>query len=214
MYLPLRILKYPIYHGALTFIECAIFTIIDTIYPAYTLYHGTSAEAANAIIICPNRVKEDAWSYTRTHGVWNVGGGNYAGDGIYFAPRSRTSMHYARTNAHPVLIICRVSIGRLLPLSLAPWTVYSAAGHPNAHKVTQYGLDNGYVTIEWWRDDQNWWEYCLLDWKNKYNESWRIRPVMVLNLDSYFFNRVEGGSRHWLFDKMMFNDLAQTIGWK
>ena len=214
MYLPIRILKYPIYHGALTLIECALFTVIDTIYPAYTLYHGTSAEAAGAIVICPNRVKKDAYSYTRTDGVWNVGGGNYAGDGIYFAPRSRTSMHYARYNAHPVMIICRVSIGRLLPLSLAPWSVFHAAGHPNAHAVTSYGLNNGYVTIEWWRADQSWWEYCLLDWKNKYNESWRIRPVMVLNLENHFFNRVKGGSRHWLFDRMMFNDFLQTIGWQ
>lgn len=36
----------------------------------------------------------------------------------------------------------------------------------------------------------------FLDWQNKYNDSWRIRPIMVLNPRSYFFKRTDGGSRH------------------
>ncbi len=211
-YLPVRILKYPVFHGLLTLIECIIFTIADTIYPAVTLYHGTDGAAADAIIISPTRTRHHKKTCRWTDGIWNVGGGNYAGDGIYFAPRSSTSMHYARNCANPVLIICRVSLGRLLPLSLAPDNVYASAGHPNAHAVTRYGLDNGYTSIEWWRSDSNWWEYCLLDWQNKYNESWRIRPVMAMNLSSYFFKRIHGGTRHWLFDREIFKDLCQSIG--
>ena len=210
IYFPLRLLKYPIYHGLLTIIECAVFTVVDTIYPAITLYHGTSAVAADAIIICPNRV-DKGYNHRWTDGVWNVGGGNYAGDGIYFAPRLSTSRHYARYNYRQVIILCRVSLGRILPLSLAPWHVYSQAGHPNAHGVTKYGLNNGFTCIEWWRGDSRWWEYCLLDWQNKYNESWRIRPVMVLNLESHFFKRIAGGSRHWLFDSQVIDDLDQTL---
>lgn len=210
-YLPLRILKYPIYHGVLTLMECAFFTVFDTIFPTVTMYHGTSADAASTIVQCPSRTPSSRAIATRKHGVWNVGGGNYAGDGIYFAPRTSTAMHYARSNAHPVVIICRVTFGSILPLSLSPSYVYASAGNPNAHAVTSYGLKYGYKAIEWWRADRKWWEYCLLDWQNKYNESWRIRPIFVLNPESYFFKRTEGGSRHWLFDKMILNDLKTSI---
>lgn len=210
--LPVRILKYPVYHGALTVIECTIMTIVDTFYPAVTLYHGTSGRAADVIVISPDRSRDKRNSSCRTDGIWNVGDGNFAGDGIYFAPRSRTSRHYARWNTDPVLIICRVSLGRILPLSLAPDEVYSCAGHANAHSVTSYGLKNGYVSIEWWRKDCGWWEYCLLDWQNKYNESWRIRPISVMNLNSHFFKRIDGGSRHWLFDKMILRDIRDSVG--
>ena len=211
IYFPYRIFKYLIYHGLLTIFECVFFTVFDTIVPTVTLYHGTSSAAAQAIVQSPTRTPTNKIIRKRTDGIWNVGGGNYAGDGIYFAPRISTSMHYARSNVHPVVIICRVSLGSLLPLSLSPYSVYRSAGYPNAHKVTSYGLDNGYTSIEWWRSDRKWWEYCLLDWKNKYNESWRIRPIMVLDPDSFFFNRVKGGSRHWLFDKMKMDDLMTSL---
>lgn len=209
--LPYRILKYPVYHGALTILECVVMTVVDTVYPAVTLYHGTSSRAADAIVICPDRNRDLKFYSGWDDGVWKVGGGNYAGDGIYFAPRSSTSRHYARSNTDPVLIICRVSLGRVLPLSLAPYSVYSKAGYPDAHSVTSYGLNNGYTSIEWWRGDTGWWEYCLLDWQNKYNESWRIRPISVMSLDSHFFKRIDGGSRHWLFDRMVLKDLSDSI---
>lgn len=48
-----------------------------------------------------------------------------------------------------------------------------AESFPNAHGVTKWGLDYGYVTGEWWRGDPRarWWEYCMYDWKNRYNYS-------------------------------------------
>ena len=211
MYLPYRILKYPFYHGVLTIVECLIYTIYDTFFPTVTMYHGTSSQAADAIIQSPTRTPFNKLVAGRTDGVWNVGGGNYAGDGIYFAPRISTAMHYARYNGHPVVIICRVSLGNLLPLSLSPNYVYNSAGYANAHSVTSYGLKNGYNSIEWWRKDRKWWEYCLLDWQNKYNESWRIRPILVLDPDSFFFSRISGGSRHWLFDRMILKDIKTTL---
>ena len=211
LHLPKRIIKYLIYHGLLTIIECALYTILDTFYPAFTLYHGTSYDAAQAITVCPSRIEDSDFYKDWTDGVWNVGSGNYAGDGIYFAPRMKTSKHYAYSNSEPVIIICRVSFGLLLPLSLAPYEVYSKAGHANAHAVTEYGLREGYTTIEWWRKDTGWWEYCMLDWQNKYNESWRIRPIMVLDLESNFFRRIKGGSRHWLFDSLIITDIKRTL---
>lgn len=211
IYLPYRILKYPLYHGLMTIVECLLFTVYDTLFPTVTMYHGTSSQAADAIVQSPSRTPFNRRVCRRTDGVWNVGGGNYAGDGIYFAPRISTAMHYARYNGHPVVIICRVSLGSLLPLSLSPNYVYNSAGYANAHAVTSYGLKNGYNAIEWWRKDRKWWEYCLLDWQNKYNESWRIRPILVLNPESFFFSRISGGSRHWFFDRMILKDIKTTL---
>ena len=33
LYLPLRIVKYPVYHGTLTIIECLFYTVFDTVFP-------------------------------------------------------------------------------------------------------------------------------------------------------------------------------------
>ncbi len=211
LYFPYRIVKYLVYHWLLTVIECVIYTLTDTLFPTVTLYHGTSAQCAQAIVQSPSRRRYSSMFMTRNDGIWKVGGGNYAGDGIYFAPRSSTAMHYSRRACNPVVIICRVTLGKLLPMGLSPDYIYYNAGNPDAHRVTSYGLNNGYKAIEWWRVDGRWWEYCLLDWQNKYNESWRIRPIMVLNPQSYFFKRTDGGSRHWLFDQMILNDLSETI---
>lgn len=44
--IPHRLIKYPICHGAVTLIEGAIWTVIDTFIPAITMYHGTDLTAA------------------------------------------------------------------------------------------------------------------------------------------------------------------------
>lgn len=92
-----------------------------------------------------------------------------------------------------------MTLGRVLDLGLAPYHVYAACGNPNALVATKWGLDNGYTTGEWWRGDRGWWEYCMYDWQNKYNESWRIRPLFVLNIDDGRIQRIPGGMHHWLF---------------
>lgn len=138
-------------------------------------------------------------------GIWNVGGGNYAGDGIYFAPVMPTAEHYSGNGC---IIVTRVSLGSVLDLGLAPCRIYRQCGHPNAKGVTKYGLDKGYTTGEWWRSDSGWWEYCMYDWQNRYNESWRIRPLYVIDLqDSRNILRIPGGMSHWLFRKMVLKDL-------
>ncbi len=77
----------------------------------------------------------------------------------------------------------RVTLGRVIDLGLAPKYVYDQCGSPNALYAMRWGLKNGYVTGEWWRDDAKWWEYCMYDWQNRYNDSWLIRPLYVLNID-------------------------------
>lgn len=201
--LPWRILRFPIFHGALTLIESAFWTITDTLVPAQTVFHGTTCAAAESICQGPGRVSPKDW-YS---GVWNVGGGNYAGNGIYFASVRGTALHYASGS----LIVCRVSFGSILDLGLAPKYVYNQCGHPDATGVTKWGLNNGYVTGLWWRSDSRWWEFCMYDWQNRYNDSWRIRPLYVLNLHDECLQRIPGGMYHWLFNPLAFKDMLRSI---
>lgn len=195
---PWRVLRYVVWHGGLTILESAVWTVVDTFVPALTLFHGTDEEASTTI----TNAGRDGNSHWLT-GVWNVGGGNFAGNGIYFAPARSTALHYASGS----LIVCRVSLGKVLDLGLAPSHVYRQCGHSNALEATRWGLQNGYVTGEWWRGDNRWWEYCMYDWQNRYNHSWRIRPLYVLNLNKKIMQRIPGGMCHWLFRKMVVQDL-------
>ncbi len=195
---PVRILKYVVWHGGLTVIESAIWTVIDTFVPALTLFHGTNEQASTTI----THGGRDGCS-CRLTGIWNVGSGNYAGNGIYFAPARSTALHYARGS----LIVCRVSLGKVLDLGLAPAYIFRQCGYPNAVGATKWGLEHGYVTGEWWRKDCKWWEYCMYDWKNRYNYSWRIRPLYVLNLYDKSLQQIPGGMCHWLFRKMVVKDI-------
>ena len=201
--IPWRIVKYLLWHGSFTLIESCVWTVIDTFVPALTLYHGTDGDAAESITMGPGRT----YSRTGLTGIWNVGGGNFAGNGIYFAPLRDTAYHYACGS----VIVCRVSLGRTLDLGLAPKYVYDQCGHPNALGATKWGLENGYVTGEWWREGCNWWEYCMYDWQNRYNHSWRIRPLYVLDIEAECFQRIPGGMAHWLFRWMVVKDLYRHI---
>lgn len=199
-FLPWRIIRYPLWHGALTVVESTIWTMIDTFVPALTLFHGTTHEAGRTITQCRGRVG----NYSRKTEVWNVGSGNFAGNGIYFAPARSTAIHYAGG----ALIVCRVSLGRVLDMGLAPGRIYRQCGHPDATGATRWGLEHGFTTGEWWRKDTGWWEYCMYDWQNRYNESFRIRPLYVLDLDRHFLLHTPGGMHHWLFRRLVWDDMT------
>lgn len=204
--IPWRVIKYVMWHGGLTLIESAFWTVVDTFVPALTLFHGTDADCSVNI----THAGRSGYS-NNLSGIWNVGKGNFAGNGIYFAPERSTALYYARCNSERALIVCRVSLGNVLDLGLAPWRVYNQCGHANALEATKWGLNNGYTTGEWWRGDQKWWEYCMYDWQNRYNQSWRIRPLYVLNLTDRLMQRIPGGMCHWLFRKMVLEDIMTTL---
>lgn len=204
LWLPWRVIKYVLWHGTLTVVESYIWTFVDTLVPALTLFHGTSEDASASITQSRGRVGNSSM----LTGVWSVGGGNYAGNGIYFAPERSTALHYSAGS----LIVCRVTLGRVIDLGLAPKRIYDQCGRPNALGATKWGLDNDYVTGEWWRGDEGWWEYCMYDWQNRYNYSWRIRPLYVLSLNDKMLQRIPGGMHHWLFREMVINDIADWIG--
>lgn len=74
IYLPKRIGKYWLWHGVLTTIESVVWTILDTIFPAVTLYHGTALEYADNMLCDPHRNDHRHRNRGWLTGVWNVGG--------------------------------------------------------------------------------------------------------------------------------------------
>lgn len=202
---PWRLLKYPVWHGSLTIVESLAYTLAETFLPTLTLFHGTSEEAAEIIVSSPDRYIDNN---CRDKGIWRVGKGNFAGDGIYFAPKRATAEHYS---GNGTIIVCRVTLGRTLDLGFAPCRVYKACGMADAHMATEWGLKNGYTTGEWWRSDAGWWEYCMYDWQNRYNYSWRIRPLYVVRVCDNHIQRIPGGMSHWLFRRMVIKDIKETL---
>lgn len=206
--LPWRILKYPVFHGVLALVEGVVWTVIDIFLPAVTLYHGTDLTAARNIAGSRGRNEDLRWLLGWDSGTFRASQSSWGGIGVYFAPRRLVALRYANdpyrlSDANPVLIVCRVSLGRIINYSLAPWKVYLAAGgegHPPT--LNRYGEQNHYTTGEWWNDRGGYWEYCLFDWQNRYNHPWRIRPVYLYNHRTKMIQHIPGGKAHWLFSKL------------
>lgn len=108
-------------------------------------------------------------------------------------------------------VLDKVSRNALVKLQMDPNYVYASVGHPGAKAVSNWGLNHGYVTGEWWRADGPWWEICLYDRPNRYNESWRIRPIYAIYSYSGIMQRIKGGPAHWLFRKQVIADISDTL---
>ena len=215
---PWRLIKYPIAHGIVTLSEGVIWTIIDIFIPAITMYHGTDLTAGQAIT-CSNQRNE----YLRENAEWTQGTftaskSSWGGIGVYFASRRSVAKGYAfspwrLSDENPVMIVCRVSLGKIINYALAPDYVYQEAGDGGRHAVlNKYGEKNGYDTGEWWNGGPNgYWEYCMFDWQNRYNHPWRIRPVYVFNFRTGRAQHIKGGMRHWLFDNTIMDDIKKSL---
>ncbi len=179
--LPIRFIKY-IWRSIIQIIEGFLFVLVDTIFPALTMYHGTA--------------KNNAYNITQP-GEWKVGRGNYAGSGIYFGMKKLVAEHYAGVDG--MMICARVTLGRNYNLTVASPEVKSYIRH-NGDGITNWGLEKGITSVEWWRDDENWWEYCLL---SKYTGeklyTWRIRVLYVKDLKTKEITRIWGGKSYWIF---------------
>lgn len=204
LWLPFRVLKYPLFHGALTLIENVVWTIIDTFVPTLTLYHGTDSVASSHI------TGDSAYSDNPNpnDGVWLVGRGDFSGKGVYFVPSRSVASRYSNGS----IIVARVSLGRVLDLGLAPESIYKLCGKPfeDTTVITHWGLKNKYVTGERWNESGGYWEYCMYDYQNRYNHSWRIRPLYVLDIKNQFFQRIPGGMTHWLFRSIVIKDIMNA----
>ena len=211
VWFPVRLVKYPIFHGSLVLIEGAIWTVIDIFIPTITMYHGTNLDAAQTIVGSSNR-------NTSLWGNWLAGtikasdsDNGWGGLGVYFSPsRQVVSWYAARAGGECVFIACRVSLGKILNYALAPIYVENNLGNNQRHSVlNSYADKNGYTTAEWWNGA--YWEYCMFDWQNRYNHPWRIRPIYVFNLKTGFAQHIDGGFRHWLFSKSVLDDINSSI---
>ena len=212
--LPYRVFYYLVWHGVLLVTESLIWTAADIFIPARTFYHGTSLNAANQLLCDPQRndhlKRTSGWcsgnfmSSTTQHRTWG-------GRGVYFAMRRSLAMDYGDDDrsglgGDPVMIVCRVSLGRVISYALTPDSVYNQAGQYGNHaEFNRFADAHGYTTGEWYNGKV--WEYCLLDWQNGYNDLWRIRPVYVLNLRTGLPQHIRGGMQHWLFDAAVWRNI-------
>lgn len=208
---PLRLFKYLIWHGFLTVVESVIWTVVDVFIPAKTLYHGTDRNASDAITCDPNRNRHLRSYSSGTSGNFmsSMGQNNtWAGRGVYFAINPLLALKYSNYTGDPVMIVCRVSVGRIISYALMPDYVYNQAGSGGDHKQLNIFADqHGYTTGEWFNDRHH-WEYCLFDWQNGYNDLWRIRPLYVINLSTGRIQHTTGGMQHWLFYKGVLESLG------
>lgn len=199
--LPWRVLRYPVFHGTVALLESVVWTVIDVFVPAVTLYHGTDLTAGQSIAGSRNRNEDLNWK----SGTFTASQSSWGGIGVYFASRRRVAMRYAcdpyrLSDSNPVIIVCRVSPGRIINYSLAPGHVYySTGGNGDPKKLNSWSQGHSYTTGEWWNDYGGYWEYCLFDWQNLYNSRWRIRTIYVYNLRTRLFQHIKGGKAHWFF---------------
>ena len=212
LWFPIRLIKYPIFHGSLVLIEAAVWTVIDIFIPTITMYHGTDLTAAQAIV---GNDWNKAYSRKWTDGTFSASRDGWAGAGVYFGSSRRTAKGYAcdgyrLSDNNPVMIVCRVSLGKILNYRFAPAYVHENTGYGGNHAViNNYAMEEGYTTGEWW-NDCGYWEYCMFDWQNRYNHPWRIRPIYVFNFRTGLAQHIDGGFRHWLFSKSVLKDIANS----
>lgn len=186
---PLRLVYYAV-RLMLAVAEGIACTLFDTFVPTLTLYHGTTPYAAQLITEAND---------------WQVGGGAFAGFGIYFGAQMRTARNYAGG----VIVVSRVTLGWIENLNLHYYmrTLPRTCGN-KGHTLTQWAQDNHFTTIEWWREDRHWWEYCMVDHSYGYDNPWRIRPMYVITDDKTTNHyRIDGCVRLWFFPWLL-----KTIG--
>ncbi len=181
LYFPLRLFNVFKRNGA-ALLEGILMTGVDIVFPTYTMYHGTSFKG-----IATNIAQE---------GRWLVGGGDYAGSGIYFGFYRKTAEHYAQGRDR-ALICARVTTFPCRNSATLPRKLRKKIGNDGA------GISNGlpfpYRSIEHWRDHSyaQWFEYCLVQpgLAGKYVRTWRARPICVLKNDMP--KRIWGGLSLW-----------------
>jgi hypothetical protein len=180
---PYRIVRYFL-ESLIKVSEGLVFTLVDTIIPALTFYHGTENGAGISIT---------------KPGKWRVGNGNYAGSGIYFGIDKNVALHYAGRTSDSVIILARVSRGRIINLYLAPANIRQCVKN-DGDRITDWAKSNGYSCTEWGRTSGGWWEYCLVNPRDgRFIKTWRIRILYVKNIKTGEVERIWGGKSYWLF---------------
>jgi len=166
----------------LSIVDSVAMTIVDTVFPTLTMYHGTSFDAAVSI----------------NQSGWLIGDGNFAGTGLYFAMSREAATHYSHGHKSACIVCVRLTLGMNYPLSCAPQKIRAAIRSDGNH-ITSWGQKWRVASTEHWRDDGPWWEYCLLRFPEKTTiKTWRVRPLYVVPERRVFPTRIWGGSYVWV----------------
>jgi hypothetical protein len=168
--------------NGLALLEGILMTGVDTVFPTYTMFHGTAFKGIATNIAQAGR--------------WYVGGGDYAGSGIYFGFYRKTAEHYAKGEDH-ALIVARVTLFPCRNSATLPYHLRKKIGTDGAG--ISAGLPFPWKSIEHWRDHSyaQWFEYCLIQphKAGQHVRTWRARPICVLK--HHFPQRIWGGLSLW-----------------
>lgn len=172
---PWRLIRFLVIN-ALTLLDMIFMFSMGVVLPTLTMYHGTDFNQAVSDIA--------------QRGRWRVGSGDYAGLGVYFGIQKRTAEHYS--NGNKGLIVVRATLN--FTRNAASLNQAGRRKIGNDGVSLSHSMSSLWVTIEHWRVDLSWWEYCLIH-KGRigdYIKTWRIRPVAFIGDDGKL-KRLWGG---------------------
>jgi hypothetical protein len=173
---PIR-LTVMIFTNIFAFIEPIMMTGVDIIFPTYTMYHGTTYENAHTNIVRKGR--------------WLVGDGNYVGTGIYFGMSKRVAKFYSDSNT---MILVRVTLSFNRNMATNPYIIRRCIGVGIGGDNISKRLPIFWSSIEHWREDKDWFEYCIIqpaEKKLSVVTTWRARPIAIVKDNK--LQRVWGG---------------------
>jgi len=184
---PWRLVRF-LMANVLTLVDIIFMFSMGVVLPTLTMYHGTDFNHAVADIAQKGR--------------WKVGGGDYAGLGVYFGIEKRTAENYARGNNQKGIIVTRTTLNFIRN--------GASLNRQNRQKIgtdgvaLSHSLSFIWTAIEHWRDDGNWWEYCLIH-KGRVGDfikTWRLRPVAFIGDDGKL-KRLWGGQANYSINTIM-----------
>ncbi|NVK30115.1 MAG: hypothetical protein HWE20_03865 [Gammaproteobacteria bacterium] len=164
-------------------LDSFLFLGISIVFPTLTMLHGT-------------KFREAGTKITQS-GTWLVGQGNYAGTGIYFGINEKTAKHYAPKGSDNSVIVSRVTLSFTKTIATLEKDERDLVGLGSSGEDLAKRVKGFYSSVEHWREDLGWWEYCLLKpgKMGSFINSWRLRPVALINDGKIV--RTYGGFAHY-----------------
>ena len=209
VFLPYRVVWLVTKNG-LAVVDSVMMLILSTVWPTFTMYHGTS--------------KDNVVNITR-EGHWFVGPGNFGGSGIYFGRSPRVAISYSKGGRHNDqgrVIIARVTLSMLRNCATLPEKSRgNVASQGEGGKRLAQEIKFPYYATEFWKSGDKWWEYCLVQGgkDGEFVKSWRIRPIGFVNITgenslSGKLERLWGGKSHYCLNgtNIVMTVLSTVIG--
>jgi hypothetical protein len=162
--LPWRILQFILKYST-AILQGLAMAALDLLWPTLTLFHGTGSAEARTIA---------------RSGEWYAGTGNYVGTGLYFGLHERVGRHYARLKREPLVIIARVTLAPCRLVATLPDALRRQIGRDG--DAISRGLPRPWVSVEHWRHDRRWYEFCLMQ-PSQFDPTkpWRVRGWTVVS---------------------------------